>query len=163
MVSVKKRPYLFLDVDGVLNVFRKGYHKRSVEVQADRFPHLLYPSKHTLPFMRWAWATFEVFWCTAWGEDANAIADWAGLPHRPCGASTRSSSPEWKLDGVKATLQGHRGCAVWIEDGIGPEAGAWVAAQRNFFYVYTKHKIGVTRKHAACLADWLGLSMETWR
>lgn len=158
-----EKPTLFLDVDGVLNVFARGYHKRAVEVNGERFPHLLYPSKHTLPFMSWAWNCFDVYWCTAWGENANCIAKWAALPQRPCVADVRSSSGEWKLDSVKAFVEGKKTPSVWIEDGIGPIAEAWAAKAVNFLYVHTEFRIGVTRKHAACLADILGLSMEAWK
>lgn len=159
---MEKTP-LFLDVDGVLNVFAEGYQNRSVEVDGDNFPHLLYPSEHTLPFMRWAWATFDVYWCTAWDKQANRIADWAKLPQRPCVSDVKSKSAEWKLDAVKAFMDGRRSRAVWIEDGIGPVADAWVARKKNFFYIHTAFRVGVTRDHAACLADWLGLSMDAWR
>lgn len=159
---VTRKPALFLDVDGVLNVFSEGYEKRAVEIAGDKFPHMLYPSEHTLPFMRWAWAAFDVHWCTAWGEQANRIADWAKLPHRPCVANIRSASSEWKLDGVKAFVKRKPGPFVWIEDGVSPIAEAWVAKRKNFFYIYTKHDIGVTKNHAACLADALKIPMNAW-
>jgi hypothetical protein len=160
---VKRKPDLFLDVDGVINVFAEGYQNRAVEVDGDKFPHLLYPSEHTLPFMRWAWTVFDVYWCTAWGEQANRIADWAKLPQRPCVADVRSSNAEWKLDGVKAFMKGKRGAALWVEDGIGPVADAWVGRKKNFFYIHTNFRVGVTRNHAACLADALKLPMEAWK
>jgi hypothetical protein len=113
--------------------------------------------------MRWAWTVFDVYWCTAWGEQANRIADWAKLPQRPCVADVRSSNAEWKLDGVKAFMKGKRGAALWVEDGIGPVADAWVGKKQNFFYIHTNFRVGVTRNHAACLADALKLPMEAWK
>lgn len=156
----RQKPALFLDVDGVLNAFPKGFQERAVELDPTG---ILYPTKHTLPFMRWAWAEFEVYWCTAWGETANRIAKWAALNNRHCVVDVRNSHLEWKLQGVKAFLEGQQRTCVWIEDGIGPVAEAWVAKRKNFFYVHTDPLVGVTKNHAACLADWMGLSMEAWR
>lgn len=159
---VERKPVLFLDVDGVLNVFARGYQKRVIELPGKKFPHRIYPSKHTIPFMRWAWSTFEVFWCTAWGEDANVIADWAKLEHRPSAVDRKSVKMDWKLAGVQAVLRRAKRPAAWIEDGIGEEAEAWVAKQKNFHYIFTHFKVGVTKTHAKYLADALGLSMEAW-
>lgn len=72
------RPVLLLDVDGVLNIVGPDYHERMVRLPGDGHP--FYPTPHVLPFMRWAWARFEVVWNTAWRGSANQIADWAGLP-----------------------------------------------------------------------------------
>lgn len=158
----RQKPILFLDVDGVLNVLSENA-TTCIELPDSPFPHHLYPTQHTLPFMRWAWDVFDVRWCTAWGEHANVIAKWAELPERPCAASPRSRSMEWKLDGVKATLGRGSPRAVWIEDGIGAIAEAWVSKRRNFFYVFTDHRVGVTKTHVNFLADILNLPMEGWR
>jgi hypothetical protein len=160
----RRKPILFLDVDGVLNVLRPDYDERKITLPGDKFPHYLYPTEHTLPFMRWAWDVFDVRWCTAWGEDANVIAKWAELPERPCAASPRSTSMEWKLEGVRAVMAvNRRRPATWIEDGIGPVAEAWAAKKRDFFYVFTDHTVGVTKAHATALSDILKLPMEAWR
>ncbi len=168
MVSVRKKPYLFLDVDGVLNVMKPDaadLKRREIILPGrDGLSHRLYPTKFTLPFMRWAWNTFDVQWCTAWRLDANVIAKWAGLPERPDATVCRSGRMmDWKLEGVQNFLKGRTPTCVWIEDGIGEEAEAWTAKQKNFIYIHTKFKIGVTRRHAACLSDWLKLSMEAWK
>jgi hypothetical protein len=158
----RQPPILFLDVDGVLNVLGENYEKCQVELPGARFPHLLHPTEHTLPFLNWAWDVFDVYWCTAWGPDANVIAKWAALPERPCAADIRSASLEWKLDAVKKFLGRKKHTAVWIEDGIGPVAERWVARKHGFFYVHTDFKVGVTKAHAGFLADILNLSMEAW-
>jgi hypothetical protein len=154
------KPTLFLDVDGVLNAFPKGFQKRAVELG---HIDILYPTKHTLPFMHWAWAEFEVYWCTAWDEKANKIAKWACLEERPCVADVRCSHVEWKLQGVKAFLKGRKQGAVWIEDGISPAAEAWVSKRKGLQYVYTDPKTGITKAHCKPIAALLGLSMEAWK
>lgn len=161
----RQPPILFLDVDGVLNVFPEDdaeLQKRRIELPGDRYPHLLHPTEHTLPFMNWAWNVFDVRWCTAWGPSANIIAKWAELPDRPCAADVRSASEEWKLDGVRELLTQAPRTAVWIEDGISELAEAWVSKQEKFFYIFTDHRVGVTQAHAKFLADILDLPMEAW-
>jgi len=153
------KPILFLDVDGVLNAFPRGYEKRRVQLD---YGHVLHFTKYTKPFMRWAWSEFEVCWCTAWGERANLIADWASLPRKKCIVDIRVPGEDWKLKGVRQYLKGKRGPAVWIEDGIGEEAEAW-ARKRGIIYVETGPRLGVTKGHALLLADTLGLSLEGWR
>lgn len=155
------KPILFLDVDGVLNVMRPDMadlKRREVLLQAEHYPHHLYPTKFTQPFMRWAWDTFDVQWCTAWRLDANLIAKWAGLPERPDATICRSGRlMDWKLEGVQNFLKGTTPLCVWIEDGIGPEAEAWTEKQPNFLYVHTNPKHGVRRKHVLFLMDALQL------
>lgn len=159
---VTEKPILFLDVDGVLNVLTpdmKDLKAREVLLQEPGgHPHHLYPTKFTLPFMRWAWETFDVQWCTAWRLDGNLIAKWAGLPARPDATICRSGKMmDWKLEGVQNFLQGKNPLCVWIEDGIGKEAESWVEKQPNFFYVRTNPHLGVRRKHVRCLIDVLKL------
>ncbi len=161
----KPRPILFLDVDGVLNILTPDFSDREV-----RFKHRMFedgipffPTKHTLPFMRWAWANFQVIWCTAWGADANLIASWAELPEMP--SIDDRAREEWKLAGVKEILSS-RGAgqhAVWIEDGIGDAAEEWVATQKDVIYVETFPVIGVSKEHALMVADCLDLGMEDWK
>lgn len=159
----RRKPLLFLDVDGVLNVFGADFERQMIELPGERFPHYLYPTSNTKSFLRWAWSVFDVYWCTAWGPDANVIATWARLPKKPCAANVRSSSMEWKLDGVKEIRNDSNRKAVWIEDGIGKVAEEWVSVQENFFYVHTDYRVGVTKTHACFLADILHLPMEAWR
>jgi hypothetical protein len=154
------KPILFLDVDGVLNVMkpdRADLKRREVVLQG-KFAHHFYPTKFTLPFMRWAWDTFDVQWCTAWRLDANLIAKWAGLAERPDATICRSGKMmDWKLEGVQNFLKGTTPLCVWIEDGIGEEAEAWTEKQPNFLYVHTKNRQGVRRKHVFAMIDALKL------
>lgn len=157
-----EKPILFLDVDGVLNVLTpdpKDLKNREVLLpDPDGYSHRLYPTKFTLPFMRWAWNTFDVQWCTAWRLGANVIAKWAGLPERSDATVCRSGKMmDWKLEGVQNFLHGRTPKCVWIEDGIGEEAEAWTAKQPNFLYIHTNPKHGVRRKHVLFLMDILKL------
>lgn len=156
------KPVLFLDVDGVLNVLGKdadGLKKREVMLQAEKYPMHFYPTRFALTFMRWAWQVFDVQWCTAWRQDANLIAKWAGLPERPSILIMKSNKMmDWKLEGVQNFLEGKGNpLCVWIEDGIGQEAETWVAGRENFFYVHTRFYVGVRRKHVRFLQDALKL------
>lgn len=154
-----EKPILFLDVDGVLNVFSRDMKQREVLLkEPGSYEHRLYPTKFTQPFMRWAWDTFDVQWCTAWRLDANRIAKWAGLPERPDATICRSGKlMDWKLEGVQNFLQGRTPLCIWIEDGIGEEAESWTEKQPNFLYIHTNPKHGVRRKHVFALMDALQL------
>jgi len=153
------KPILFLDVDGVLNVFSRDMKQREVLLQEPGgHSHHLYPTKFTKPFMRWAWSTFDVQWCTAWRLDGNLIAKWAGLPDRPDATICLSGKMmDWKLEGVQNFLAGRTPVCVWIEDGIGQEAESWTEKQPNFLYIHTNPKHGVRRKHVLFLMDILKL------
>lgn len=161
----RPKPVLFLDVDGVLNVFSNDEAdilKRRIELSGDRWPHPFHPTKYTLPFMRWAWKNFDVLWCTCWMEDANVIAKWAGLPERPCVATSKMGGSDFKLTGAKLFREKDKRPVLWIEDGLFKETDDWVAEQENFFYIHTSFRKGVTKKHALWAADILNLSMEGW-
>lgn len=157
----RQKPALLLDVDGVLNAFDKDLDHRAIPI--GKKTSIIYPTEHTLPFMHWAWSQFDVYWCTAWGEGANEIAEWAGLPERPCAADVRSSDPDWKLIGAKDLRARFKGKIVWIEDGIGALAEAWVSGQKDIIYVHTNMRLGVTKDQALALCKTLDLSMEAWK
>lgn len=171
------KPILLLDVDGVLNIIGPGCKKREVRLVKEP---ALYPMPFVLPFMKWAWRSFDVVWCTAWREGANEIADWAGLPRRPAVVETagyfrnlkrRFKDPaqwqekqrDWKVSGAKKIVGRKRRRVLWIEDGISLEAHEWVRTRPDTHYVATDSFEGVTPSHArilAKLADLEGLPVD---
>jgi hypothetical protein len=136
------KPVLLLDVDGVLNAFPPGYEERMVRLSGVGF----HPTQTTLPFMRWAWEKFTVFWLTAWFGSANEIADWAKLPRRPFLGDPKDFG-DYKLKAVSEKFHEFPGKVVWIEDGIGEAAEAWVKERKNILYVETDPFVGVTEDH----------------
>jgi hypothetical protein len=166
---VKGRPVLLLDVDGVLNVVGPDYRERLVRMANG---HPFHPTPYVLPFLEWAWKTFDVVWTTAWRESANEIADWARLPRVPAlkeGPTqkrremrlARLRHPDakkwlavrgdWKVDGARELLC-RRPCPVfWLEDGLSEEGHRWVASRPRTWYLATDSFEGVTPAHRKIL------------
>lgn len=175
-VASRRKPVLLLDVDGVLNVIGPNNKNSLVRLKDG---HSFHPTRHVLPFMRWAWPLFEVVWCTAWRAGANAIADWAGLPRvrvadeppsrirriKRLAKRKRKATPEewlkvngdWKVDAVKAMLDRRRCPVFWLEDGLSEQAHQWVAKRPQTHYVATDSFEGVTPAHVKILAELAGL------
>lgn len=170
-----RRPILLLDVDGVLNVIGPNNPGKPIRLKDG---HPFHPTRHVLPFMRWAWPRFEIVWCTAWRGGANAIADWAKLPRvrvadeppsrirRIKRLVKRKASPEewieaygdWKVDAAKALLDGRQCPVFWLEDGLSEQAHKWVAKRPRTHYIPTDSFEGVTPSHMKILAELAGLS-----
>lgn len=156
------KPYLLLDVDGVLNVVGLDWESREVRLGANGAAPSFHPTKYVLPFMRWAWPRFEILWVTAWGTGANLIAKWAGLPSRPALAdpSDRDGVDGYKLKAVSREF-GRRSPGVpvfWIEDGLGERDLDWISERPWIFYVASEPHEGVTPAHARILAALSGIA-----
>jgi hypothetical protein len=170
-----RRPVLLLDVDGVLNIVGPDYKDRLIRLQDDGHP--FHPTEYVLPFMRWAWARFDVVWNTAWRRTANQIADWAGL-HRVFAIEEtpaylrrqkRLTNPkrktdsarwlkergDWKVDGAREFLGGRTCPVFWIEDGLSLEGHEWVRSRPSTYYLATDSFEGVTPAHMTILEELL--------
>lgn len=156
---IPKKPILLLDVDGVLNVVGPDWESRVVRLR-NHVPGL-HPTRYVLPFLRWAWPRFEVMWLTAWGSDANRIAEWAGLKPARVLADPSHATDDYKLKAVR----GHFGSTTpsvpvfWIEDGIGVEEMEFVSERPWMFYLATEPMEGVTPAHAKILAALSGVAV----
>lgn len=173
------KPWLLLDVDGVLNVVGPDYKDRLVRLPGDGHP--FHPTPFVLPFMTWAWENMNVVWCTAWRESANQIADWARLPRMPAitepeayrrrekRMASRKRQPtaeewlrdrgDWKVEGACEILGRRHEAVFWVEDGLTPEGHAWVGARPRTWYLAADSFEGVTPSHARIMAALAGLTL----
>jgi uncharacterized protein YegL len=129
-----ERPYLFLDIDGVLNVLEKDIGRH-----AEMFDDF---AEHTVPFetvsgyrrsvsvwispsmtARVAGLAADIHWVTTWGDRVGStIAPRCGLP-RDLPVLTRDDGSEewfidWKFRAVRAMLEGNPRPFVWVDDDI---------------------------------------------
>ena len=162
------KPTILLDVDGVVNVCNiRIWHKVFVQIThmmpgGAPLNHKLHTSPFTLPFLKWAWQYFRVYWLTSWLEGAHAISDWAGLKRVPVLGRREWANPkryrktkidDWKLLAVQHKFRRKPAAPVfWLEDGIGKEAHAWLAGQPWIRYIEIAPEIGVTAAHARLMA-----------
>jgi hypothetical protein len=128
-----ERPYLFLDVDGVLNV-PEGFHGRHDEMYDDFAEHVV-PFENVSGYMRsvpvWLSPAMgarvgdlpaDIHWVTTWGHRVgSSIAPRCGLP-RDLPVLTRDGGEEWDLDwkflAVRKAVEQDPRPFVWIDDDI---------------------------------------------
>lgn len=118
-------PFLFMDVDGVLNPFPDcppGF------VEYDFFPEDDEPVRlaaHHGSWLRELATVFDLVWASGWGQDANRLlSPFFGLPELPAIALPPIPfEPHEKVPAV-ASFAGDRP-AAWVDDNVTPEAREW--------------------------------------
>lgn len=145
------RPYLLLDVDGVLNPF---------EVTS---PLPDFRRHRLMGFDVWLWEEhgrwlerlahwFDLVWATTWEhEAARLIAPRLGLPDDMPVIEFRSGTGDTlKLDDVDAFV-GERPLA-WVDDDLWPDAYDWAESRTApTLLVQTEPDVGLTAEEAARL------------
>lgn len=140
------RPYLLIDVDGVLNPFGTGR-------APDGFArHKLFGYDVWLSPRHGLWLNalatwFDLVWATTWEHDApRLIAPILKLPtHLPVIEFRQSEGETWKLGDV-AHFVGNKPLA-WIDDDLFDDAFAW-ADQRSAptLLIRTSPSVGLTEQ-----------------
>lgn len=124
MTEVTK-PYVFLDVDGVLNCFEtpeERYVQDSVFVPTARRPFLIRIRENVAEWLHELPELADVYWNTTWCEEANTcLAPAFDLPTFPvAGEKTCLEDDEWKtawkFDMLWETWSKDPRPFVWIDD-----------------------------------------------
>jgi HAD domain in Swiss Army Knife RNA repair proteins len=174
------KPYLLVDIDGVVSLFGPGGRPAGVraarprageeahEAEAieghfhsiDGIPHFLSSTaaSHLLALSR----SFELVWASGWEEKADEhlprlLGLPAGLPFiafaRPGAGSSRATAAHWKLAAV-SRFAGERALA-WIDDAFNGACHEWAAGRgAPTLLVSTAPERGLTATEAATLLEW---------
>lgn len=108
MTAGSRKPFLFLDVDGVIAPFgdRPEWPKQFVAVAS---VPIVPENRERLAALD---AAFEIVWCTDWMEHANELGAIYGLPPRPY-----LEIPEGKEgDTARYEVEGDDGLPLWHHD-----------------------------------------------
>jgi hypothetical protein len=164
------RPYILVDVDGVLNPFPydpvtgrdicpPGFTEHTMTVRGRSYQVRLNPG-HGTALLNLAAATgAELAWATTWGQEANQlIAPVLGLPQLPAAPTWAATGPD-KADGVVPWTAGRP--FVWFEDFPAErEAAARLAGGVPHLVVTVDEATGLTTAHLREAACWLA---ARWR
>lgn len=118
------RPRLFLDVDGVVNIFPP--HTKTDWPDVERTRCMGFPITYS-PMMgaRLAALDCDIVWLTTWCDEANEwiapLFGWDALPV----IQRENEVGWWKLNALRELLPGTKRPFIWIDDDINSEAEEW--------------------------------------
>jgi len=157
------RPYLLVDVDGVLNaittsaergrlIYKEGWVHKWAELPIGRFRLLCNPACGPLLTRLAADTGAELAWGTTWEDDANTwVGPLVGLPVLPVAPVSGYRS---KADGVVPWTNGRP--FVWFDDQLSVALRtAELAADRPHLVVETDPSVGLTAEHIGIAREWL--------
>jgi hypothetical protein len=154
------RPYLLLDIDGVLcptvSACPEGFQPFSTPNMPEdgTFDEAWFAAVHG-DWLHELSESFELVWASAWGYTANAVVgpilsipELAFVPFPPL-----PFHPSEKVPAIDAFV-GERP-AAWIDDLLTDEAHAWAAARPHpTLLVPAEPHVGLTREHVDELLAW---------
>ncbi len=156
--SVRSRPLLLVDVDGVISLFGFDWSAPppGQATTVDGLPHWI--SATAGPLLRELAGTFELVWCTGWEDRAPEHLprllglDGPAFPHLVFAGAREGR--HWKLDAIEAHAGPERPVA-WIDDDFDDSCDAWLASRPGpTLLVRTDPAVGITAAHVARLRDW---------
>jgi hypothetical protein len=165
-----QKPWLFLDVDGVISLFgfQEGYGLARGDAPFAECPpgrlHSINGVMHFISaacgeFLRELADRYELVWATGWEETANDYLPHlldlpAHLPYLTFDGRGAAGSAHWKIDPIAAHA-GDSQPLAWIDDNVDETCHAW-AAQRSgpTLIIETARHEGMTKEHVKRLIDW---------
>lgn len=167
------RPYLFLDVDGVLNATSAPLvgdwndfksHKIKIDLGSGlRQTFTLHLSREMCAAL--VGLDVDIRWVTTWENQANTLLrKHTGLPWLPVAASASDAGgwasgerQNWKWQGVQRILEIAPRPTIWIDDeAIPSEASDWLT-QRSIphLFVVPDPTVGITQQDIGDLTQFL--------
>jgi hypothetical protein len=158
-LSVRQKPLLLVDVDGVISLYGFGSDQRPPVrfVLVDGIGHFL--SAAAGPHLLDLGQTFELAWCSGWEERANeyllhALGLPGPLPYLAFDQTPAGGRPHWKLPAIDAYAGPDRPLA-WIDDSHDQESRGWARERRGpTLLVDTEPPTGMTGEHVRVLREW---------
>lgn len=159
-----KRPYILVDVDGVLNPMLRcnppyckchpAWIRRKLDIHGARLKVYL-NREHGRQLLGLAERTgAELAWGTTWEELANEhIGPVIGLPQLPVAPMWRKFSGSSKPLGMIPWTAGRP--FVWFDDEPDLPAAARELATQPHLVVTTDERVGLTEKHVETAGNWL--------
>lgn len=150
------KPYLLLDVDGVLAPMRPtepptGYQSYSLQTEEGGLDVLLDPAHGE--WLRPLVGLYTFVWATAWEHKApELIAPLLGLPEMPYIEFTEEPRLDvsWKL--LDVTRYIGQAPVAWIDDDLDDRAFEWAASRvAPTRLIQTDRRIGMTLEHIDAL------------
>ena len=169
MNQLDEKPYLFLDVDGVISLygFREGYGLAAGDAPFEGCPPgrlcaingvLHYISTGCAGHLARLGQHYELIWATGWEETANEYLPHllglpAHLPHLSFDGRVRPGAAHWKVDAI-GDFAGNRPLA-WIDDNVDDSCHAWARARpAPTLIVETVRHEGMREHHVEHLVSW---------
>lgn len=159
------RPWLLLDIDGVINIWNQSQNVRLYERHRVLVGETSYPIKIRRDMKDWLFELTEDFipvWCTMWNDEANEyMAPLLELPHLAVIPCSYQDAPESiyhvKVHSIRTHVPKGRAIA-WVDDEIGSSDFSW-ASRRDRLHgptklIKTDERVGLLRHHVEKLSGW---------
>ncbi len=139
------KPYLLLDIDGVLSPFGAGPPPSFARQSVGEY-EVVWSTNH-LQWLAQLSPIFELVWATTWEHSANeAMSPVLGLPELPVIEFNRGSGETWKLPSVQQFVADRP--AAWIDDDLYLDAFAWARDRAApTLLIRTSSSVGMTADH----------------
>jgi hypothetical protein len=120
--AASPKPYLLLDIDGVLSPFGAGPPPGFTRQTFGEY-EVVWSVQHREWLSQLA-SFFELVWATTWEHSANeAMSPVLGLPALPVIEFERGTGDTWKLPSVRQFVAGRP--TAWIDDDLYLDAFTW--------------------------------------